>query len=277
MLVLDLSGLSMFQLSLLLALVFALTILVLLALLSYLRRTRVAREVAEKTQAALESEDRDAQRIVLVRQGAVGRLQIEVGGERFATLAQIPDSALRRSVVRAAADLARFTGLVQPPIVGDATDDEWRDELRGGRVEQNSKTDLPPEPASVILESREGQAAAEVQIVPAEELAQEAFMAQLAAANMAPEHAPRKSLASLLPRAVRPDRGSAFVVQIERILQRKVREGNLGKPVHIRVDGQGVLRVESDGILYESPGDVPDPAVRDMIRDAVGEWETSGG
>jgi len=56
-------------------------------------------------------------------------------------------------------------------------------------------------------------------------------------------------------------------------LQRRLKEAGVTVEVHLRTDGQGIVRVEVDGILYDSPGDVPDMTIRELIRASVGEWE----
>lgn len=64
----------------------------------------------------------------------------------------------------------------------------------------------------------------------------------------------------------------AFVEDIEDIIQRR-REKDIKQAIHLRADSQGIVRVEVDGVLHDNPGDVPDLAVRELIRAAVGEWE----
>jgi hypothetical protein len=63
--------------------------------------------------------------------------------------------------------------------------------------------------------------------------------------------------------------------QIQEVLQRKLEQtpGFTGRSIHIRPSLHGGVRIEVDGRFYEGVGEVDDDAVRQLLQDAVREWE----
>lgn len=237
---LDLGAWSQQQLMYLLIATFLAIILLIVALLIYLRRTR------PQTPRADEGEMAPPPEIVLRRRGWAGRMEIVIGGHTYRRLKDVDDPAARRALMLAAGDLVAF---VEPATAPP-----------------------PPKPAP----APEPQAPSTGKhYAPARELAQQAFLAQLEQANLAVP--PAGGWLAVLgrglgSRATSSPTGS-FVDEIEAIIQRRCREQGIDTPVHLRTDGQGIVRVEVDGVLYDSPGDIPEIAIRELIRAAVGEWE----
>lgn len=65
--------------------------------------------------------------------------------------------------------------------------------------------------------------------------------------------------------------------QIENILQRKlIKNPELAeRHIHIGEDSDGSLQLEVDQDFYKAPDDVPDAAVRAVIKAAIRDWEQS--
>lgn len=238
---LDLSAWSQQQLMYLLIATFLAIILLIVALLIYLRRTRFQPPHADEGEMAPPPE------IVLRRRGWAGRMEIVVGGRTYRRIKDVSDPAVRRALMLAAGDLVAFMEPAAAPA---------------------------PSPKPAPAPEHEAPATGK-HYAPAQELAQQAFLAQLEAANLSTP--PSAGWLAMLGRGLgsRALGGTAgpFVDDIERIIQRRCREQGIDVPVHLRTDGQGIVRVEVDGILYDSPGDIPDMAIRELIRAAVGEWE----
>ncbi|MGB9593417.1 MAG: hypothetical protein ACPL7R_04685 [Anaerolineae bacterium] len=238
---LDLGAWSQQQLMYLLIATFLAIILLIVALLIYLRRTR------PQTPRADEGEMAPPPEIVLRRRGWAGRMEIVIGGRTYRRMKDVDDPATRRALMLAAGDLVAF-------------------------VEPTATQSAAPKPAPPP--TTEATPGAGKYYAPARELAQQAFLAQLEEANLAVS--PPASRLATLSRGLgsRATVGSgSFVDEIERIIQRRCREQGIDMPVHLRTDGQGIVRVEVDGVLYDSPGDIPEIAIRELIRAAVGEWE----
>lgn len=238
---LDLSAWSQQQLMYLLIATFLAIILLIVALLIYLRRTRPLPQRADEGEMSPPPE------IILRRRGWAGRMEILVGGRAYHRIKDVEDPAARRALMLAAGDLITFVGPATPPP--------------------------PPKPAP----APEPQAPSTGKhYAPARELAQQAFLAQLEQANLAVSPSP--GWLAVLGRGFGARgsgsaAGGSFVDEIETIVQRRCREQGIDTPVHLRTDGQGVVRVEVDGVLYDSPGDIPEITIRELIRAAVGEWE----
>ena len=247
----DLGSWSQQQLTFLLVATFVGIIVVLIAFLVYLRRTRVSPPPPRPEVSEDDAELAAPPNIVLRREGWTNRLEVEIDGKAFRRMRDVEDPAARRAVMLAAADLVSFAGIA--------------------RSEAPSQDGLPGEPVPAHVESTPARYYA-----PARELAVQAFLAQLEQADLGAEPAKNwleivgKSLAR---RSLAEYEDRNFVEEIGDLLQRRLAEQNLDIEVRLQTDGQGIVRVEVDGILYDSPGDIPDLAVREALRAAVGEWE----
>jgi len=239
---LDLSAWSQQELMYLLIGTFLAIIALIVALLVYLRRTRPQPTKADAGEMAPPPE------IVLRRRGWAGRLEVIVGGRTYRRIKDVDDPAARRAILLAAGDLVAFAEPAAPPA----------------------------QPAPRPAAPEEQPAPTGKHYAPARELAQQAFLAQLEKANLA---APQSQgwLAvlgrGLGSRIASGGASGSFVDEIEAIIQRRRKEQGIDVQVHLRTDGQGIVRVEVDGVLYDSPADIPDIAIRELIRAAVGEWE----
>jgi len=47
----------------------------------------------------------------------------------------------------------------------------------------------------------------------------------------------------------------------------------LGSEVHVRTGSDGGLQIQVGGQYFSSSDEVPDPAIRNLIKAAVREWE----
>ncbi len=247
----DLSTWSQQQLTILLAATFLGIILVLIALIVYLRKTRVHPAPPEDDASAGDADLGKPPDITLRRKGWTNRLEVEIGGKAYSRMRDVEEPAARRALFLAAAELVTFAGIAAPESLADSRHP-------GGEAAAGAKS--PPD----------------AQYAPARELAVQAFLAQLEQADLGVEE-PKNWLEivgrSLSPRRLAGYQDRNFVEEIEALLRKQLEEQGLDTEVHLRTDGQGIVRVEVDGILYDSPGDIPDLAVREAIRAAVGEWE----
>lgn len=247
----DLSSWSQQQLTLLLVATFVGIVLVLIALLVYLRRTRVSPPPPGPAASEGEAELASPPDIVLRREDWTNRLEVEIDGKAFRRMRDVEDPAARRAVLLAAADLVSFAGIARP--------------------EAPSQDGLPGEAVAAPVEKTPA-----THYAPARELAVQAFLAQLEQADLRTEE-PTKWLdivgGSLARRRFADYEDRNFVEEIEKLLKQRLEKQGQDTEVRLRTDGQGIVRVEVDGILYDSPGDIPDLAVREALRAAVGEWE----
>ncbi|MBN1933616.1 MAG: hypothetical protein JW934_03065 [Anaerolineae bacterium] len=209
----------------------------------------------------------------IVRDPETGRILVEIDGQRYAHIREIKDAQIGRRVLWAIADLLRFTG-------GMAANP------------QALKSIPPPEEATGLKPSAEiiTQAAQPYQAEARPERPPTPSPARSSAAPIpvAPIHTPElvqggtnvgQTISTFFRRGLQPasapTQPSSFIDQIEAILQRRIE--NLAQPlpfqVHVQGAPDGTLEIAVGYQIYDSPAQVPDPQIRQLIQDAVAEWE----
>lgn len=207
----------------------------------------------------------------LVREEAGGALLVEIGGVRYRRLADIEEPQSRRQVVDAALELIRFTGVVGQSGIAPSPVEKtkgWREDLRA-----SSKAELESihsglvgkgEPSSV------GQASEEVE---------QQFLELLSGLG---ESVPieRPSIAGsiqqrLRPKPAEPEQPRTFVHDIDDIIQRRIRliPALQNRDLHVRLGTGDTVRFVLEGKEYERLEDVPNLTARQLIEDAIQEWE----
>ncbi|HSJ52329.1 MAG TPA: hypothetical protein VLC52_01170 [Anaerolineae bacterium] len=229
-------------------------------------RRRARREIVPEKdldqgmRAALPARQATGQVVALVRDEPGGALQVEVGGGRYARLAQIEDPNLKRQVVEAAMDLVRFTGVLGVESVAPAPVDKtysWREDLR---KEIRAQAPQPaPRPANDQVEEQFLNLLSEIGPAPALEKPTLATAIQ--------QRWSGKSARQGQPRSVVDD--------IEAIVQRRVLliPALIGRDLHVRLESDGTVRFSFEGNDYEKPDDIPNLTARQLVKDAIQEWD----
>jgi hypothetical protein len=207
----------------------------------------------------------------LVRNKVGGALQVEVNGLRYGRLADIEDPQIRRQVLEAAMELIQFTGVLEQEGVAPAPVEKthtWRKDLR-----VNSKAELDHIHAVRIEGTRPEQPATE------EEL-EERFLSLLTEMGQAPQSLERPGVRRaiqqrLTTRSTTTDDSHTFVDEIEKIVQRRLSlfPALVGRDLHVRLDSDGSVCFMLEGQEYGSLDDVPNLTARQLIREAIQEWE----
>jgi len=207
--------------------------------------------------------------ISLVRDIAGGPLQVEIDGVRYRTLAEVNDVENKRQIVIAAMDLVRFTGVLgrelQEPVPMDKTY-RWREDLHQESQEElkqirGSAADQPTAAAPVAKSAIEEQ-----------------FLSMLAEmGQIQPSERPglvRSIQQTLKPKGIE-ERPRTFVDNIEEILQQRMQTipAFRDRELHMRADPTGAVRFQFDGQEYQDAGDIPNLTARQLIADAIKEWE----
>jgi len=248
------------------AIVVLMTALIVYVVLAGRKKTTRSLDRAQQSGPAFSASTRP---LSLVRDTEGGPLQVEVGGVRYRTLAEVQDVESKRQIVIAAMELVRFTGVlgrnVQEPVPIDKTY-RWREDLR-----QESHEEL-----------KQIRGAASDQIVPtrleAKAAIEEQFLSMLAEMGQA---APleKPSLISSIQHRLTPkgieERPRTFVDEIEEIVQRRLQAipAFHGRELHVRADPTGAVRFQFDGHEYQDANDIPNLTARQLIADAIKEWE----
>jgi len=169
----------------------------------------------------------------VVRVPPMGKLLVESLGVRYESLAEVPDGAVRRMVTAAIAELVVFAG--------------GYDKL----VQAGLAPPLAGE-TSVPATMEERQAAFESAVARQ----MEEYLTE-----SAPAPDPEEPLS--IPDQINP--------LIEKHLAANPQLA--GRTVRLEQDLKGNLRVLCDGVAYERPDLIEDPAIRRTIRAALSEWD----
>jgi hypothetical protein len=209
----------------------------------------------------------------LLRDRVTGALIVEVEEKRYRKLSEIKDGRIGRQVLQTAADLVRFTEVLQPrerPATRQPSPPAPPTlALKVAPfLEQEPPVPRTPAPPSVEREflqslSQQGQLRREEEVKP----------------SLSPIEFFRRGFAAR--RAARLQGGTSappsFVEEIEGILQRFVRTypSFIGKEVHVGTGPGGGIRIQVENDFYDTPDDIPDPEIRGIIKAAIQEWEKS--
>lgn len=227
----------------------------------------------DSTPISLPSSPGEVMRVI--RDPEAGRILVEVNGQRYTHIREIKDAQVGRRVLWAVADLLRFTG-------GMAANP------------QALKSIPPPEEAAtphpsteVTAQPRQSEPLPAPERIPLSTPVQSATAPRLAPPLTPPPLSEPvqsstnvgKTITSFFRRGLQPASASiqpvSFIDQIEAILQRRIESLPQPPPFEVHVQGapDGSLQIEVNRQIYGSPADVPDPYIRQLIQDAVAEWE----
>jgi putative intracellular protease/amidase len=185
----------------------------------------------------------------------LGKLDIEVDGKRYQNLSEITDEKVRRVLLAAIGELIDFAGNYQvlvdagvaPALVGTTQDKPPVEQQQAEFLERLEKerdalkaTPLP-KPAMAVLSGAK--------------MSEDEMMAQEAA---------RK-------------RPLSVAEQIDAILQKHLAAApDMGeRVVHLVQNPAGGILIEVDGQRFGKPADIPEPAIQELIKRAVKEWDAA--
>jgi hypothetical protein len=199
-------------------------------------------------------------------------VKVEIAGVKYRSLAEIEDAVLRRQVVDAALELVQFTGVLGPDAAVPAHPVEtnhWREDIR-----ERSEGELQ--------KIRTGPAvpAAEVQLPAADKEVEEQFLSLLEKMGRTRQVQDRPTVVGsiqqrLTARSAGPDQPRSFVTDIEDIVQRRIHliPALVGRDLHVRLDRSGSVRFVFEGKEYRDLEEIPNLTARQLIKDAIQEWE----
>jgi len=210
--------------------------------------------------------------LALVREKAGEPLQVEIGGTRYRRLADIEDLQIKRQVVESARELIQFTGVLGKGAIAPAPLEKthsWREDVREGSQGELDRIHAVP-----------ADEEAQPQPTPAPTDVEQRFLSLLAEMGQAQAKPEKPSLVSsiqhtLRPKVSEPDRTRTFVHEIEDIVQRRIGliPALQGRSVHVRPDPGGSVHFVFEGQEYKSLDDIPNLTARQLIKDAIQEWD----
>lgn len=207
--------------------------------------------VPEPPPAEAPAETESGEWLRLIGDPEQARVWIEVAGKRYARLHEVADREIGLRILKGISYLVQFTG---------------------GLIATDSgvcRVPLPPlhtEAPPTLAFSPESNTRAEAQ--PNADLAklQEAFLRQLLAQGTPDSGIPAKKGSESIP-------SFSLVDEIDRIFQSKLALSALaGTDAQLMAGRDGSVRVRVGSHYYESPDQVPDDELRNLIKAAIAEW-----
>jgi hypothetical protein len=193
---------------------------------------------------------RDLEVMRVLRVPPLGKLVVEVNGQRYESLAEINDDKVRRILLAAIGELIDFAG----------------------------RYDALVEAGVASPQGGTGQ-------LPSLEQQQEEFLARLEAEREAvlQAQAAKSSYRALSEEQIGwtglpepPNKQDLSVAeQIDLILQKHLlADSEMAKrSIHLVEESVGEIGIEVDGRVYQKPSDIPEPSVQELIKRAVKEWD----
>jgi hypothetical protein len=208
----------------------------------------------------------------VLRDEDTGTIVVEIEGRRYRQLVEIRDGRIGNQVLGAIADLIKFTGGI---VRG-----QW---AAASATPVVPTRESPPQPQ--VVEPTSSPRAVEL---PGSDEEEEAFIRRLRQEDFQVDKTPpeeaQPSIMGYFTRQRKPEAaaegigtGGTFIDEIEAILQRMISTypTPLDKEVHVRTGPDGGLQIQVGGQYFSRSDEVPDPAIRDLIKAAVKEWERS--
>lgn len=209
----------------------------------------------------------------VLRDEDTGAIVVEVEGRRYRQLVEIRDGRIGNQLLEAIADLIKFTGGI----------------VRGQWAAASITPVVPSKEMplrSQVVEPASPPRAVDVEPPDSDE--EEAFLRRLREGGLQVDKTPPKeaqpSIMGYFTRRRKPQAaaegtgaGGTFIDEIEAILQRMISTAPIppSKEVHVRTGPDGGLQIQVGGQYFSSADEVANPAIRDLIKAAVKEWERS--
>jgi hypothetical protein len=216
----------------------------------------------------------------LVRDEPGEALKVEVNRAKYSSLAEVEDPQLRRQIMAAAMELIQFTGVLGQKDLSPAPisrTETWREDLR-----QESQTELASARGAIDGESDAPVPEQPSVAQPAE--VEEQFLGQLAEMGQ-PQVQPEKPTVigavrqRLAPKPQEPDQPRSFIDEIEDIVQRRIQliPALVGRDLHVQSGQGGEVIFVFEGQEYENLEAMPNLTARQLIQDAIREWDETTG
>lgn len=239
----------------------------------------LAARLGHQPAAPAPSEPASVELMRLARDAASGELVVEVGGQRYARLAEVTDKQVGEYILTLAAHLLAFTnGMIETeaglksvynPRVGGLPEPIVAPTSPRQRSESPAEKPSAPAPATgtpaVPKPSPETEAA---------------FLASVKAQTNLPEQPPPRSGGLFRrprpgPQPILPSLNLAD--EINKIVQARLLVSPLAATTEIEItdDLSGGIRIKVNGVSYASLDDVSDPEARALIKASIKQWERS--
>lgn len=177
----------------------------------------------------------------VLRVPPLGKVVVDLGGNRYMNLAEIPEPEVKRRILAAIGDLLVFAGGYQRLVDADVAP---------------PLTPSTPPPTPAMVQTRD--------LTPSPPPATEKEAAS----------PPRPTSTGPLTETASSTMVS-IASQIDEILQQYISKDPAltGRSIHLKQASSGGLIIVVDGQAFKRPNEIEEKAVRDVIKYALKEWE----
>lgn len=214
--------------------------------------------------------------LALIRDEPGAALQVEAGGAKYSSLAEVKDPLIRRQIMAAAMELIQFTGVLAQKDLSPAPisrTETWREDLR-----QDSRTELESAlgPAGSVPDAPDAEQPSGARRAGVEE----GFLNNLAEMGQSQAQPERPTVVGavrqrLTPKPPELEQPRTFVDEIEEIIQRRIPlvPALVGRGLHVQSGPGGTVTFVFGGQEYQKLDEIPNLTARQLIQDAIREWD----
>lgn len=209
----------------------------------------------------------DAAELLRLLRNQNGRLVVEVDGRQYTKLADVSDKKVGQYILELTAHLLAFTnGVIATPAGIKSLSVPKMGDLPMPMISRPVDLPVPSPPAD------------QVRLSPPPEDAESKLLASLKDSRLESETLRQKTgLFGVVKPAPAPANLPVLNLadEINDIVQARLRSSPLEKDnvIVISSDPSGGIRIKVNNHYYASPDEIADPAVRDLIKSSIKEWE----
>jgi len=195
--------------------------------------------------------EREIEVMCIIRVPPRGKLVVQIGDDRYKTLAEVPQAAMQQRILAAIGELITFVDgyqkLVDAGLAPPAAPPPARSRKATGELNQQQ--------AEFLRSLERGE------FTPAESPSPPGLLRRPARSAPPPELSKQANIAA----------------QINAILDRLLAENPqfAGKNIKLHAPDGASLQIEVDGRFYQNPNQIDDQAARAIIKRALQEWDKS--
>jgi hypothetical protein len=216
----------------------------------------------------------------LLRDPTSDQLLVEVAGQRYAKLSDVTDKDIGQYILQVAAHLLAFTN---GRIVTDAgMKSVYQPKVRQAPMPltgAQATSDSPADKISELPPATAAETPGDASDPEPKQGIEADLIASLGTLPQEPNPVPQKI--GLFRRAPKPAPTQAAIPtinlagEINDIVQARLRYSPLAEDHRVEITGDysGGIRIRVNNEFYDSPDDIRDPQVRELIQAAIKEWE----
>jgi hypothetical protein len=216
--------------------------------------------------------------LALVRDEPGEPLQVEIDGTKYRKLADVEDPKVKRQILDAALEMIQFTGVLGREELRLAPLPETETLREDMRKSSKSELELAHSAAEGYSAPTSDKGQSKSPPAPAE--VEEQFLSMLSEMGQTSPDPSSPGLVSSIQHTLQPKstvsgQARTFVDDIEDIVQRRIQliPALTGRGLHVKAGPGGKALFSFEGKDYQRIDDVPNLTARQLIKEAIREWD----